>query len=302
MIDTEKVYLRFRGRTLGPFTSAKADEMLQRGQITRLHEVSADGSSWTRAEEYYRSFFNRSQAATVVEKESKKEEEKPKEHEEPNSDQWYAYFANQKQGPMSLVVLQQHVLSGSVNRDTLVWRTGLADWQPAVIVLPALFLKNMPPKDEEQQSGGRNARQGELSKELVQSFIRPRNWIMLIASFWIVLTISAILGLGFQFVVALRAPVPGPTAAFLATGFALAILVQGALLYCGVLLLNYGQSLTQLKYQRSELNLIKSGNALGRFFAATGVIVLISIVGFLLFGLLVVLLAATGAEGFQSST
>jgi hypothetical protein len=68
------------------------------------------------------------------------------------------------------------------------------------------------------------------------------------------------------------------------------------------LLLNYGQSLTQLKYQRSELNLIKSGNALGRFFAATGVIVLISIVGFLLFGLLVVLLAATGAEGFQSST
>ncbi|MEY4566158.1 MAG: hypothetical protein RLY14_1128 [Planctomycetota bacterium] len=302
MIDTEKVYLRFRGRTLGPFTSAKADEMLQRGQITRLHEVSADGSSWTRAEEYYRSFFNRSQAATVVEKESKKEEEKPKEHEEPSGDQWYAYFANQKQGPMSLVVLQQHVLSGSVNRDTLVWRTGLADWQPAVIVLPALFPKNMPPKDEEQQSGGRNARQGELSKELVQSFIRPRNWIMLIASFWIVLTISAILGLGFQFVVALRAPVPGPAAAFLATGFALAILVQGALLYCGILLLNYGQSLTQLKYQRSELNLIKSGNALGRFFAATGVIVLISIVGFLLLGLLVVLLAATGAEGFQSST
>jgi hypothetical protein len=300
VIDTEKIYLRFRGRTLGPFTSAKAAEMLQRGQITRLHEVSADGASWTRAEEFYKSFFNRTAGNAVVEKEVKKEET-IKEQDEPSEEQWYAYFANQKQGPMSLVVLQQHVLSGNVNRDTLVWRTGLTDWQPAVIVLPALFPKNMPPKEEVQQGSIRNERQGQLSREVVHSLVRTKPWVMLIASFWIFLTISAILGLGFQFVLTLRAPLPGPTSAFLATGFALAILVQGAILYCGILLLNYGQSLTQLKYQKTEKDLILSGNALSRFFFATGVIVLISVVGFLLMGLLIVLLAATGVQNWPSS-
>jgi hypothetical protein len=300
VIDTEKIYLRFRGRTLGPFTSAKAAEMLQRGQITRLHEVSADGASWTRAEEFYKSFFNRNAGTAVVETEFKKEE-KPREQNEPSEEQWYAYFANQKHGPMNAVVLQQHVLSGNVNRDTLVWRTGLTDWQPAVIALPALFPKSMPPKDEAQQGSGRTDRQVQLSKESVQSLVRSKPWVILIASFWIFLTVSAILGLGFQFVLALRAPIPGPASAFLATGFALAILVQGAVLYCGILLLNYGQTLTQLKYQKSERDLIHSGNALSRFFVATGVIVLISVIGFLLMGLLVVLLAATGVQGLPTS-
>lgn len=298
MIDSDKIYLRFRGRTLGPFTSSKAAEMLQRGQITRLHEVSADGSSWIRAEEYYKSFFTRNVVAIEPEKEVSKVEEKPKVQEEPSGEQWYAYFANQKQGPMGVVVLQQHVLSGNINRDTLVWRAGLADWQPAVIALPSFFPKNMSSKEEVVRTG-REVKGSELFPEILQAFVRSKIWVQFISFIWILSTIGSLVMLGIQFVFALRSPIPGPVAAFLATGLALAMLVQGVVLYCGILLLNYSQSLTQLKYQRTEADLLHVGNSISRFFTATGIVALVALVGGLLLLLLFVLLAAAGMEGLS---
>lgn len=41
-----RVYIRFKGRVLGPLTKEKAGKMLARGQITRQHEVSTDRISW----------------------------------------------------------------------------------------------------------------------------------------------------------------------------------------------------------------------------------------------------------------
>lgn len=302
MLDNDKVYLRFRGRTLGPFPSNQAMEMLQRGQITRLHEVSADGASWIRAEEFYKSFFGRNAAAEVVEKEAQKTEEKPKEGGEPNSEQWYAYFANQKQGPMTLVVLQQHVLSGSVNRDTLVWRPGLADWQAAVIVIPGLFPKNMPPKEEVVATATKAVAQSGLFLDIIQAFVKSKTWVQLIAFLWVLSSLGGLLFQGIQFVMVLRSPIPGPLAAFMATGLALGMLVQGVILYCGILLLNYSQTLTQLKYQRTEADLLHAGNTLSRFFTATGIVVLVSLIGSLLLVLLFVLLAAAGMEGLSATT
>lgn len=301
MIDSDRIFLRFRGRTLGPFTSSKATEMLQRGQITRLHEVSADGASWIRAEDYYKSYFSRSTVTGAEDKEVKKTEEKPKVDEEPVSEQWYAHFANQKQGPMSMVMLQQHVLSGSVNRDTLVWRPGLADWQPAVYLLPSLFPKNMPSKDDVVARSGKEEKSSDLFLEIIQAFARSKTWVQLISFIWILATLGALVVSGMQFVLALRAPVPGPASAFLATGFAIVMLIQGVILYCGILLLNYSQALTQLKYQRTEADLLYLGNTISRFFTATGVVVLVSLICSLLLLLLFVLLAATGMEGFPAS-
>jgi len=302
VIDTDKIYLRFRGRTLGPFSSSKATEMLQRGQITRLHEVSADGSSWIRAEEYYKSYFNRATPVATVEKEVKKSEETPKTEEEPVGEQWYAYFANQKQGPMTLVVLQQHVLSGNMNRDTLVWRPGLADWQAAVLVLPGLFPKNMPPKEEVAATSGKQSQQTDLFLEIVHAFVKSKPWVQFLAAIWILGTCGSLITLGIQFVFTLRSPIPGPVSAFMATGIALAMLVQGVVLYCGILLLNYSQSLTQLRYQRTESDLLQAGNSLSRFFTVTGIVAMVSVIGSLLILLLIVLLAATGVSDLSQIT
>ena len=48
MTDVQ-IYIRFKGRTLGPFSLERASEMKRRGQITRLHELSTDGMSWVKA-------------------------------------------------------------------------------------------------------------------------------------------------------------------------------------------------------------------------------------------------------------
>ncbi|MFM8172410.1 MAG: hypothetical protein ACKN81_02600, partial [Pirellulaceae bacterium] len=51
MVDSNQVYIRFRGRTVGPIVKAKALDMAKRGQLTRSHEISFDGSTWSLAGE-----------------------------------------------------------------------------------------------------------------------------------------------------------------------------------------------------------------------------------------------------------
>jgi hypothetical protein len=53
----------------------------------------------------------------------------------------------QQFGPFSVAVLQQMIPAGSLNAASLVWRQGMAGWQPASTVpeLAALFAPAAPP-------------------------------------------------------------------------------------------------------------------------------------------------------------
>src|SRR5439155_6651037 len=51
--------------------------------------------------------------------------------------QWYYVQDNQQRGPLPLAMLRQ-LLSGELPRETLVWRAGLPNWQPAG-AFPELF-------------------------------------------------------------------------------------------------------------------------------------------------------------------
>src|SRR4051794_12449574 len=42
-------YIRSRGRIFGPFTTVQLESMRERGQFTRIHEVSRDRQTWTGA-------------------------------------------------------------------------------------------------------------------------------------------------------------------------------------------------------------------------------------------------------------
>ena len=48
-MSDEKYYVRFRGRTLGPFDTTRVRDLIKRG-VTRMHELSPDGVSWQPAE------------------------------------------------------------------------------------------------------------------------------------------------------------------------------------------------------------------------------------------------------------
>ena len=47
MADT--YFVRFRGRTVGPYSLAQAQQMARKGQLSRTSEVSSDGQSWSQA-------------------------------------------------------------------------------------------------------------------------------------------------------------------------------------------------------------------------------------------------------------
>jgi len=42
-------FVRFRGRTVGPYSLSQAQQMARKGQLSRTTEVSSDGQSWSQA-------------------------------------------------------------------------------------------------------------------------------------------------------------------------------------------------------------------------------------------------------------
>jgi uncharacterized RDD family membrane protein YckC len=51
---------------------------------------------------------------------------------------WYYAVNNQRQGPIPEAEFQKLVASGFIRGDTLVWRTGMPDWQPYATVAASL--------------------------------------------------------------------------------------------------------------------------------------------------------------------
>jgi hypothetical protein len=49
---------------------------------------------------------------------------------------WYYHSGGQQQGPISDAELASQLQSGKINRNTPVWREGIADWQPLSVARP----------------------------------------------------------------------------------------------------------------------------------------------------------------------
>ncbi|WP_436798914.1 SPFH domain-containing protein [Micromonospora aurantiaca (nom. illeg.)] len=64
----------------------------------------------------------------------------------PGQAQWYVGIGGQRQGPYDLGTLAEQANAGALGADTLVWRTGMAQWQPAGQVPElASVLASVPP-------------------------------------------------------------------------------------------------------------------------------------------------------------
>jgi hypothetical protein len=131
----EKVYIRFKGRVLGPVTLEKAIEMVNRGQITRQHEVSADGMSWQAAGNVPELFANRTDRRALG-----SQLEPAANNPEPPAGNWYANFDFNNQGPTDEVGIRQWIAMGKVTRSTLIWREGMDNWVEAGVAQPSWFV------------------------------------------------------------------------------------------------------------------------------------------------------------------
>ena len=139
-VDYERIYIRFKGRVLGPMTQEKAVDLIRRGQITKQHELSPDGVVWKTAEEFPSLFKSESNASTKKAQEAKTAETKAVDSApELSPEQWYANFDGVNQGPVDEATFKRWIDSNKVASDTLVWRQGMQDWIAAEIVRPDWF-------------------------------------------------------------------------------------------------------------------------------------------------------------------
>ncbi|MCO8122987.1 GYF domain-containing protein [Stieleria sp. TO1_6] len=146
MTQIERVFIRFRGRTIGPLTPDKVKDMVRRGQVTRMHELSGDGLSWMKADEFG-NFFPRAAAvnseltagaSSVPPGGAGAGATAPSANDNVNA-QWYAHVNGEKQGPVSLDQMRLYQEAKILKKDSLVWKSGMDAWKPAAQALPELF-------------------------------------------------------------------------------------------------------------------------------------------------------------------
>lgn len=120
--------------------------MISRGQVTSLHEISANGVDWQPAEKMNQFFSTDRNAqeeiieAEVVEPEPKPSTGSPGGDNIPNTNTWYAHIGGENKGPVSEQQLLLWKRSGRLTKETLVWKDGMSDWTPAEIAFPSYFI------------------------------------------------------------------------------------------------------------------------------------------------------------------
>lgn len=153
-----QLYIRFRGRVLGPYDEEQLQALARRGQLSRLHELSVDGVSWQRASDYPELFVSsivvespiaspqasvalpRAQAPVVP-------TVAPPQRPGPQpSAGWYYMDGEERRGPVSVETLRFLSQSGQLDLHTMVWSEGMASWAAAGAIEGLLITgRRVPP-------------------------------------------------------------------------------------------------------------------------------------------------------------
>ena len=280
----DRYYVRFKGRVLGPMSGEKTQELVRRGQITRLHELSPDGIEWRKAEEFTEFYPKKSAlqaiAAAVV------EQEKPKPAEEA---EWYVHMDGQNHGPVEESNIRMWISSGRVTTESLVWKDGMAEWMAAELVKPQWFAGrvNSSARSTTSATLDNNAGSTESVEAICLEMRRQQFWIYLTAIVALFVVTCQLLWWGFLMINQIVAPArDGSTVAvgLLATFFG--ALFSGFGLFCAIQLLRYANSTSVLKHAPSANNLVIAARRLSSMWLFVGIYVLTTVIFFLLLGLL----------------
>jgi hypothetical protein len=122
-----RLFLRFRGKTTGPFSLAQIEQMRQLGRVTAFHEVSADGVRWMLAGD-----------AGLVVSASMGQNPGPILGATPDptpvedlGPPWYHLDASgARQGPFPREQMAEMIAEGRLTATSEVWCEGFADWVP----------------------------------------------------------------------------------------------------------------------------------------------------------------------------
>ena len=136
----ETYFVRFRGRTVGPYSLAQAQQMARKGQLSRASEVSNDGQAWSQAGSFPEIFERPAGNALTPGKSSSLSIdtdlspggsvtfpafEVPK---TPSPNEWYYTSGDEQKGPTSSTNIVAMIKAGALATQDRVWREGLDNW------------------------------------------------------------------------------------------------------------------------------------------------------------------------------
>lgn len=294
---SDQYYLRVRGRVLGPYDHEKLRSLAQRGQLSRMHEVSTDGVSWSRATAF--PDFFAAPALPVKLAASANEVDQPAGSEEicilpakdpvqhvtngpPHvGDQKWHYISNGVQcGPVDFSALRVLVGTGQVRADDQVWTDGMPAWITAIQV-PGLFRS---PNEVPQVGAAGNVSGGPtqlLPEMLCRVAVEARSWVLFIASLGFLYSfLQVLLGI-FSLVRGAQARQTSVVAG------GIFLLLHALLFLVGAAVLSsYASRLGGLRYSRESPILEKALESLRSFwiFASIYLVVLLVFIGVILIG------------------
>ncbi|TWT35590.1 hypothetical protein KOR34_04830 [Posidoniimonas corsicana] len=265
----EQLYVRIRGRVQGPFELDRLRNLVRRGQLSRIHEVSTDQATWTAAGDYPELFAS-SGAGVTVSQDAGREEvaEASTSGGSPSTEvsaTWYYSNGQSQQGPVTLPALKSMLQSGMVDSDELVWTEGMDQWVAANQVRELGSVTNAVSPNSSRQVRDRDP----VSESTARTLAESRPWVLFISIFLYVTAalfiVGGILGLA----------VGPPELGVLRISASISLLLYGVVsFWAAQLLLNYTTRLGKFINSRSDAQLDSAFKGLKTFWVFTSFILI----------------------------
>jgi len=136
-VPDETYFVRWRGEVKGPFSRDALKRMAELNQLSKLHEVSADQSHWSRADkiegvfpEYRRKVIHEDRPVTSAENATTPAEPLT-DNVAVSEDSWFYSTGGQVSGPCSSVVILKLLSEGMLKRSDYVSpASNPSEWRP----------------------------------------------------------------------------------------------------------------------------------------------------------------------------
>ncbi len=291
-MDTQ-LYLRVRGRVLGPYDQEKLQGLVRHGQLSRMHEVSTDGANWVRASTYAELFVGApvklvapemQVAAPPPAQQGANDRSIPLAEEavapaptfpKPASSAttsrgWHYEHLGAQHGPVEESYLRQMLITGQLDSKALVWNDGLPQWVAASQIPGLIPIRVMNSGSPATSDGPQESQDGMAS--LCKAAAASRPWALFLA---ITAFVYAGLCILFGFLMLVRGADKG-LPPLVAMG--LFWIVSGVVTAAGgILLSNYANRLGSLTYGPSCQVLEIAMDRLKTFWMFVGIVLIVTL-------------------------
>ena len=299
-------YIRVRGRILGPYDREKLQGLAKKGQFSKLHEVSTDGASWTRAGAYPELFVSDAAVGHNGHDSPTMQETAPlatashsgarlaiEASPSQTAPGWYYTQGGAQAGPVDFSTLQSLAASGRLSGNDQVWTDGMAEWSAANRVAglnlaptPTSSLGKIQPEMVSDNVGKSDQVSGEACRALTAS----RPWILFISI--ILFIYAAISAIGGVLLIVVAGHDPRLSAMLISQAL-FAFLSAGVQGVGAFLLLSYSGRIKELQFRRTMTTLEATLNAGRAFWVYTGIVLLVFLALAIIFGIWIFAMAGT---------